>query len=389
MDMDTDVARALDIIAEHAAQVDSDGSLFDFIWFNNEIDSDEMTDIATYLMAWEVSNKMTRLMYHVIRNMLKYGDWFLLRDPDTFEYYHIHPRDVHGVNINEDTLEIVSWSIKNLRFNLHKRLEGCKLSGHQDGANTVTIPAEYIVHFSLNYGRVASGMYIGGYDQGSGAAPSNGLPGQQTTGSVSSWPFGKSWLDGIQKSFKSREMLEASVIIHRIQRAPTRLAWFIDVGRTRGDKAMAALQRFRNELNQKRGQTLNQAGMDATNTVYNPISALEDYYIPVSIDQRGSKVEVLEGTPWNELPDLDYFNRKLSSGLRVPFAWLQPVQDQIIPANGRQDTATVEEVEFSRFVSRIQMMINDTLDKEFKRYLSMRGASFDPDSFIIRLNPPD
>ncbi|RMH14365.1 MAG: hypothetical protein D6698_12790, partial [Gammaproteobacteria bacterium] len=228
-----------------------------------------------------------------------------------------------------------------------------------------------------------------GYDQGSGAAPSNGLPGQQTTGSVSSWPFGKSWLDGIQKSFKSREMLEASVIIHRIQRAPTRLAWFIDVGRTRGDKAMAALQRFRNELNQKRGQTLNQAGMDATNTVYNPISALEDYYIPVSIDQRGSKVEVLEGTPWNELPDLDYFNRKLSSGLRVPFAWLQPVQDQIVPANGRQDTATVEEVEFSRFVSRIQMMINDTLDKEFKRYLSMRGASFDPDSFIIRLNPPD
>src|SRR5690606_25700429 len=99
-----------------------------------------------------------------------------------------------------------------------------------------------------------------------------------------------------------------------------------DVGRNRSDRANYLVDNFKNEMTQKRipqfiSQNSESVHMDS---IYNPIGQLEDYYIPVSMDQRGSKVEKLEGTPWTEIPELEYLREKILGGLRVPYAWMIP-----------------------------------------------------------------
>ena len=55
------------------------------------------------------------------------------------------------------------------------------------------------------------------------------------------WPFGSSILDPIFKVFKQKELLEDSIIIYRVHRAPERRVFFIDVGNMPPHKAQTIL----------------------------------------------------------------------------------------------------------------------------------------------------
>ena len=347
MDQDSDISRALDIIAEHCTERDSDHRYFKFHWYTNEAAVEVTELLKAHLDQWSKINRFKRHLFKTVRNMMKYGDWFMFRNPHTFELYDIHPQDVMGAIVDRDSLEILGWMIRDFRWNVAdleidvkddsikrqiQSLTNGNLAGGSNMGNAVNsrlIPAIHILHFSLSEGKMASS----GFGRGTG----NGTAGMGSVESANPWPFGRSWLDKAHNTFKKRELLEDSIIIHRVQRAPTRLVWYIDVGKMRHDKHTHVVQNFKNELNQKRiPQTIGSNGR-GVDSVYNPISQLEDYYIPVSMDQRGSKVEQLDGKPLTDMPDLDYFNKKMASALRVPYAWLQPAgEGGIIPADGRQ-----------------------------------------------------
>lgn len=399
MDQDSDISRALDIIAEHCTERDSDHRYFKFHWYTNEAAVEVTELLKAHLDQWSKINRFKRHLFKTVRNMMKYGDWFMFRNPHTFELYDIHPQDVMGAIVDRDSLEILGWMIRDFRWNVAdleidvkddsikrqiQSLTNGNLAGGSNMGNAVNsrlIPAIHILHFSLSEGKMASS----GFGRGTG----NGTAGMGSVESANPWPFGRSWLDKAHNTFKKRELLEDSIIIHRVQRAPTRLVWYIDVGKMRHDKHTHVVQNFKNELNQKRiPQTIGSNGR-GVDSVYNPISQLEDYYIPVSMDQRGSKVEQLDGKPLTDMPDLDYFNKKMASALRVPYAWLQPAgEGGIIPADGRQGVATQEEIEFSRFCSRIQTAIVDDFDHEFKLYTKWRGVKVNYADFEINLQPP-
>ena len=100
-------------------------------------------------------------------------------------------------------------------------------------------------------------------------------------------------------------------------------------------------------MNQNRVHQIIAADARSVDSVYNPISQLEDIYIPVAFDQRGSKVETLEGQPWNELPDLQYFTKKMMRALRVPHTWLHdPQEGGSVFSDGRVGVAYQEEIGF-------------------------------------------
>jgi len=399
MDQDSDIARALDIISEHCTERDSDHRYFKFHWFTNEAAVEVTELLKAHLDQWSKINRFKQHLFKTVRNMLKYGDWFMFRNPNTFELYDIHPQDVMGAIVDRDSLEVLGWMIRDFRWNVTdleidvkddsinrqvQSLTNGNLVGGSNLGNAINsrlIPAIHILHFSLSEGKLASS----GFGRGTG----NGTAGMGSVESANPWPFGRSWLDKAHNTFKKRELLEDSIIIHRVQRAPTRLVWYIDVGKMRHDKHTHVVQNFKNELNQKRiPQTIGSNGR-GVDSIYNPISQLEDYYIPVSMDQRGSKVEQLDGKPLTDMPDLDYFNKKMASALRVPYAWLQPAgEGGIIPADGRQGVATQEEIEFSRFCARIQTAIIDDFDHEYKLYTKWRGVKVNYADFEINLQPP-
>jgi hypothetical protein len=228
------------------------------------------------------------------------------------------------------------------------------------GFNEAAIDAKHVVHLSL------------------------------TEGLDRFWPFGQSILENIFKVYKQKELLEDAVLIYRVQRAPERRMFKIDVGNMPSHLAMAFVERVKNEIHQRRIPSIygGQAIVDAT---YNPLSMNEDYFFPVTADGRGSSVEVLPGGQnLGEIDDLRYFNNRLARGLRVPSSYLPTgPDDNTTPlSDGRVGTAMIQEFRFNQYCERLQNYVSRKLDDEFKLFLRWRGLNIDSGLFQLEFNPP-
>lgn len=384
MDQDSDVSRALDIIAEHCTGTDEDsGFPFDIDWRTEDPTDEEATTLEENMKSWLKLNRFDKRLFRNVRSVLKYGDWFYFRNPKTFELYNLHPKMVLGALVDNDKMEVIAWLIRDFKFNVedmemfqnNKQVQDYMRSLAQGSAvqNCKVIPAIHIVHLTLNEGKFSGGA-------------SDDDPNDMFS---NRWPFGESYLEQIYKTFKQRELIEDAAIIHRVQRAPTRRVWYIDVGKMRPDRATWVINNFKNELNQKRiPQMLGNNGQ-SVESVYNSQSQLEDYYIPVTADSRGSKVENLEGTPWGDLPDLKYLTMKMMRALRVPYSMLVgPEEGGSVFNDGKVGTAYMQEIEFSDFCKRIQIDIQSDYDFEFKLYMKARDVNVNDADFELNLTPP-
>ena len=88
----------------------------------------------------------------------------------------------------------------------------------------------------------------------------------------------------IQVNKKQKELLEDSIIIYRVQRAPERRVFYVDVGNMPPNKAMGFVERVKNEIHQKRIPNKTGGGttiMDAGEVFAN----VEVMHVQVSIDQ--------------------------------------------------------------------------------------------------------
>jgi hypothetical protein len=129
--------------------------------------------------------------------------------------------------------------------------------------------------------------------------------------------------------------------------------------------------------------------MDAS---YNPLSINEDYFFPFNgANGRGSSVEPLPGGQnLGEIDDLKYFNNKMARGLRVPSSYLPtgPDDSGLAYQDGQVGTALIQEYRFNEYCKRLQRLIMQKLDDEFKMFLRWRGFNIDSGLFNISLCPP-
>jgi hypothetical protein len=208
------------------------------------------------------------------------------------------------------------------------------------------------------------------------------------------WPFGNSVLENIFKVFKQKELLEDSIIIYRVQRAPERRVFKIDVGNMPSHMAMAFVERIKNETHQRRiptqsgGPNQNANLMDTT---YNPLSQNEDYFFPQTADGRGSSVDILQGgSNLGEITDLRFFTNKLFRGLRIPSSYLPTTAEDgaAVYNDGTVGTALIQEWRFNQYCLRLQALICDKLDSEFKLFMRWRGFNIDGGLFDLAFNEP-
>ncbi len=389
MDSDSDVFRALDVLTESMVPKGTDTDMSLKLKFNiRDVNGEETYILEDTLQSWYDLNNFERRLFRNIRSVLKYGDWFYYRDPETYELYDIHPSLVQAAIVDEDKFEIIAWVIRGYKINLpNQEFISDKSGAYQQlrtvlgqsptSANAKTIPAKDIIQLTLNDGKLSG---IGSDDQSSNAYASR-------------WPFGDSILEPMYKTFKQRELLEDSILIHRMQRAPTRRVWYINVGQTRGDRAKWILQDFRNEYVQRlipqhfgaNGQQM-QRTVDST---YNPQSMLEDIYLPMYADGQSSKVENLDGQSWSEIPELKYFTSKMLRALRVPYSFLLgPEEGGSVFSDAKVGTAYMQEIEFSRFCVRLQKHLFRKYDQEFKKYCVERDIPISMASFTVMFNEP-
>jgi len=390
MDQDSEINAALDIIADFMTQESNDnGTPFD-IFFKDRPTDHEIQILKDQLQQWCTINQFNKRIFKLVRNTLKYGDQIFLRDPETFELFWTEMFKVTKVIVNEaEGKDPEQYLIKDINPNFqnltstsvsasdtyinHPQVGGpngsyvqpnVPYSGgsrFQQSQNEAAIDAEHVVHLSL------------------------------TEGLDINWPFGNSILESIFKVFKQKQLLEDAILIYRIQRAPERRVFTIDVGNMPSHMAMAFVDRIKNEIHQRRIPTHTGGGQSMMDATYNPLSTNEDYFFPVTADGRGSKVDTLPGGQnLGEIDDLKYFNNKLARGLRIPSSYLPsgPDESERTYNDGRATTALIQEWRFNQYCKRLQAMIVDKLDTEFKMFMRWRGINIDGSMFELKFNEP-
>ena len=395
MDVDAEINACLDIIAEFSTQKNEHNNTpFNLQW-NEEPTPHEVELLKTQLIQWCKLNDFETRIFKVFRNCLKYGDQVFVRDPENFKLYWVDMVKVIKVIVNEsEGKKPEQYVIKDLNINLENLVVSEKtntdfaanpatgMGGTGGGATTsYTVP-------SMPYNTSGSRFSLGFNEAAIDAKHVVHL--SLTEGLDRFWPFGQSILENIFKVFKQKELLEDAVLIYRVQRAPERRVFKIDVGNMPSHMAMAFVERVKNEIHQRRIPSMygGQAIVDAT---YNPLSMNEDYFFPVTADGRGSSVDLLQGGQnLGEIDDLKYFNNRLARGLRVPSSYLPTgPDDNTTPlTDGRVGTAMIQEFRFNQYCERLQNYLVRKLDEEFKLFLRWRGLNIDAGLFSLEFNPP-
>jgi hypothetical protein len=390
MDMDSEVNAALDILAEFSTQRNMENNTAFDIHFKDKPTDNEVKIIKEQLQQWVALNEFNKRIFKIFRNVIKYGDQVFIRDPETFKLFWTEMSKVTKVIVNEaEGKKPEQYIVKDLNpnfqnltvtavstsdtFSNHPQVGGPSGSYAQPNApfsggsrfqhqqNEAVINAEHVVHISL------------------------------TEGLDVFWPFGNSVLENVFKVFKQKELLEDAIIIYRVQRAPERRVFKIDVGNMPTHMAMAFVDRIKNEIAQRRIPTQTGGGGNMMDATYNPLSTNEDYFFPVTADGRGSSVEPLPGGQnLGEITDLRFFTNKLFRGLRIPSSYLPTgLEDGTQSMNdGKVGTALIQEWRFNQYCKRLQGMVVDKLDQEFKMFMRWRGINIDSSLFDLVFEEP-
>jgi hypothetical protein len=390
MDQDPEINGALDTIAEFATQDSVDTETALAIKYHEKATDTEHEIITTQLKQWYNLQEFDKRITKLFRNVCKYGDQVFIRDPETFKLFWTDMHKVTKVVVNEsEGKKPEQYFIKDLGPNFNNltatdsTAPDTHLRSPQQGgvsssysasnqaytggnrfsadAGETPISAEHIVHFSL------------------------------TEGLDPNWPFGVSVLETVFKTFKQKELLEDAILIYRVQRAPERRVFYIDVGNMPSHMAMQFVERVKNEIHQRRIPSQTGGGTSIMDSTYNPLSTNEDYFFPQTAEGRGSRVDTLPGGEnLGQIDDLKYFNNKLLRGLRVPSSYLPsgPEDGSQSFTDGRVTTALIQEFRFNQYLKRIQRLVAATVDREFKTFLAWRGFSLDNSIFELQLSEP-
>lgn len=369
MDRDTDIARSLDTMADEMSSTQADVMELPLQFkFNNR--ADEEVDEPIVITLREALNrfcsfhKLDIRLWQICRQTIKYGDCFfqkLRRKSDGKTVWRYLDQDyIAGILLDKESREPVYYQIR--------LEEPSKNSMTQGNKEHIFVPSSRIVHFSL---------------------------GSEMSKTA---PFGRSVLDDVYKTYRQLSLLEDSIIIYRVVRAPERRIFYIDVGKMSPIKSKQYIERLKTEIRQKRipsssssGSSGGSTGLSKVDAIYNPASMMEDFYIPQTTDGRGSKVETLAGGQnLGELDDLHHFQDKLFRGLKIPLAWMvNGRQEQGAQANdGRVGTAYIAELRFTRHIMRIQEFIDHIFDREFKDFLKENGIQIDEKLYDLKLPAP-
>ena len=395
MDVDAEINACLDIISEFSTQKnDHNGTPFN-LNYKDKPTPHELKILKEQLQQWCKLNQFDQRVFKIFRNVIKYGDQVFVRDPENFKLYWVDMVKVIKVIVNEsEGKNPEQYVIKDLNINLQDLTVAQKtntdfaanpatgLGGTGGGTNTpYTVPA-------MPYNTSGSRFTLGQSESAIDAKHVVHL--SLTEGLDRFWPFGQSILENIFKVYKQKELLEDAVLIYRVQRAPERRLFKIDVGNMPSHMAMAFVERIKNEIHQRRIPSL-YGGQSVVDASYNPLSMNEDYFFPVTADGRGSSVEVMPGGQnLGEIDDLRYFNNRLARGLRVPSSYLPtgPDDSDRPLSDGRVGTALIQEYRFNQYCERLQNYISLTLDQEFKLFLRWRGFNIDSGLFQLEFNAP-
>ena len=177
-----------------------------------------------------------------------------------------------------------------------------------------------------------------------------------------------SYLHKAIKPVNQLRMMEDSLVIYRISRAPERRIFYIDVGNLPKGKAEEYLKGI---MSQYRNKLVYDAKTGDIKDDRKHMSMLEDFFLPRREGGRGTEISTLPGGEnLGQIDDIIYFQKKLYKSLNVPVNRLEQESQFTL---GRSTEITRDEVKFKKFIDRLRKRFSDLFMQLLKTQLILKG----------------
>ena len=170
------------------------------------------------------------------------------------------------------------------------------------------------------------------------------------------------------KPINQLRMMEDSLVIYRLARAPERRIFYIDVGslpRGKADQYMKDIMtKYRNKL-------VYDASTGQIKDDRKHMSMLEDFWLPRRENGRGTQIETLPGGDnLGQIDDVVYFQKRLYRSLNVP---VNRLEQEAQFSLGRSTEISRDEVKFQKFIDRLRRRFGNVFLGILKKQLILKG----------------
>ena len=316
MDNDPIIASVMDIYADESTVKDEFNQIISIHSKNTQIQE------ILHNLFYDILNVEFNL-WPWVRNMCKYGDFFLYLDIDPeYGVVNVLPLSVY------ETIRIEGQDPGN-PFSVKFKIENDFLAlGKTEFDNYE------IAHFRL-------------------LADTNFLP------------YGKSMIEGGRRVWKQLQLMEDAMLIHRIMRAPDKRKILVDIGNI----PPAEIDTFMSRIIDRMKKTpLVDPQTGDYNLRYNMQNITEDFFLPTRGKDSGTDIQNLPGLQFNAIEDIEYLRRKLLAAFKVPKSFIGYDED----ISGKA-TLAAQDVRFARTIERIQRIMVSELTKIAIIHLYVQG----------------
>jgi hypothetical protein len=313
MDRDPIIHSALDIYSDESTLEDQFGDILTIKTNNTKIQK------ILYNLYYDILN-IDFNMWAWIRNITKYGDFFLKLDiADEIGIINARPFSSYEIERYEEYDEVTG---------------------------------EYDIKFK----------HIGGYDESYEVFE---IAHFRLLSDSNFLPYGRSMLEGARQEFQKLTMLEDAMLIHRIMRAPEKRIFKIDIGNIPPNEVDTFMEQIINKM-KKIPHVDQQTGN--YNLKFNLNNMLEDYFLPVRGGQSSTQIDTLPGMTWTGTEDIEYVKNKMMAALKIPKPFLGFDEG----VEGKTTLASMD-IRFARTIERIQKIVISELYKIGIVHLATQG----------------
>ena len=183
-----------------------------------------------------------------------------------------------------------------------------------------------------------------------------------------------SYLHKALKPINQLRMMEDSLVIYRLARAPERRIFYIDVGNMPRNKSEAYMKdimtRYRNKL-------VYNASTGELKDDRKHMSMLEDFWLPRREGGRGTEITTLPGGEnLGQIDDIIYFQKRLYRSLNVP---INRLEQEAQFSLGRATEISRDEVKFQKFIDRLRKRFSMVFTNILRKQLILKGVITEQD----------
>jgi hypothetical protein len=360
MDLEGTIKNENDLIRRYrevSQYSDCDGAIEDIV--NEAIVADENRrsvelELDELKVSASIKTKIKEEFDNVLR-ILKFDE----RAHELFRSWYIDGRLYYQILIDEENIKQGIVELRYIDPRKIRRIKNIKKERNKQGVDVVKEIEEYYLY----------------NDKGITEQTTQGV--KLALDSVVYCPSGyvdqntgmmMSYLHKAIKPVNQLKMIEDSLVIYRISRAPERRIFYIDVGNL---PKLKAEQYVTDIMNKFRNKIVYDATTGETRDDRRHLSMMEDFWMPRREGGKGTEITTLPGGQnLGEIQDIEYFQQKLYHALNVPISRLQPQQGFSI---GRSQEISRDEVKFNKFIVRLRKKFSVMFSNALRVQLIAKG----------------